>query len=178
MCFICACPSVSGQPSVDGVFLRGWHFGEPLLSTSFDTLELLLLLLPVLPPLHCHPLCGTACSVQVSLLASLSCMSPDTATESKFSCKLSWTVANPKLWSVSYTSRTTGSKAKQLNGALWMEEEGVSTSVGSLLRKHPVINWGIDNLPVGYWLFFKTGRYPTHLVHIIPRTRMTIMGWV
>jgi len=24
-------------------------------------------------------------------------MSPDTATESKFSCKLSWTVANPKL---------------------------------------------------------------------------------
>ncbi len=61
---------------------------------------------------------------------------------------------------------------------LWMEEEGVSTSVGSLLRKHPVINWGIDNLPVGYWLFFKTFRYPTHLVHIIPRTRVTIMGWV
>ncbi len=52
---ICACPSVSGQPSVDGAFLRGWHSGEPLLSTSFDTLELLLLLLPVLPPLPSSP---------------------------------------------------------------------------------------------------------------------------
>ncbi len=66
---------------------------------------------------HCHPLRGTASSVQVSLLASLSSMSPDTATESKFTCKLSWTVANPKPRSVSYRSRTTGSKAKQLNGA-------------------------------------------------------------
>jgi hypothetical protein len=47
----------------------------------------------------------------------LSSMSPDPATESKFSCKLSWTVANPKLWSMSYTSRTKGSKGKQLNGA-------------------------------------------------------------
>lgn len=85
-------------------------------------------------------------------------------------------IQNCDLWA----TRLEQQEAKQSSWMvhLWMEEEGVSTSVGSFLRKHPVINWGNDNQPVGDWLFFKTSRYPTHLVHIIPRTRMSIMGWV